>query len=174
MPATRMPATAGPITREALNIEEFRAMALIRSSRPTISTKNDCRAGISKAFTTPSSADRTKICQTCTPPVSVRTAKMNASSMAEIWVPITTRWRRKRSATMPPSGDIRNTGIWLEKRGDIEGVHHSQQRRQNEDMPDLHDAGERQDRQDECQQHGGDLGADHHALAAETVGHYAA
>src|ERR1035438_197377 len=39
MPATRMPATAGPITREALNIEEFRAMALIRSSRPTISTK---------------------------------------------------------------------------------------------------------------------------------------
>ena len=56
---------AGPTTREALNMEEFSAMAFIRSARPTISTMNDWRAGISKAFTTPSSADSAKMCQIC-------------------------------------------------------------------------------------------------------------
>ena len=35
---------AGPITRAPLNIEEFSAIAFIRSSLPTMSTRNDCRA----------------------------------------------------------------------------------------------------------------------------------
>ncbi len=115
MVATRIPATAGPITREALNIDEFKAMALIKSSRPTISTKNDCRAGMSNELTIPSSADKTKMCHTCTVPVRVMAASANASSMEAVCVAITTRRRGNRSATMPPNGDIRNTGIWLEK-----------------------------------------------------------
>ena len=59
-------------------------------------------------------------------------------------------------------------------RGDVEGVDHPEQRRQHEDVPDLHGAGQRQDGQDERQQHGGRLGGDDHAVAAEAVGHDAA
>ena len=69
--ATRIPAMAGPMTRAPLNIEEFSAMAFIRSSLPTMSTRKDWRPGMSKAFTTPSRAASTKMCQTWTRPVSV-------------------------------------------------------------------------------------------------------
>ncbi len=55
---------AGPMMRAPLNMEEFSAMAFIRSSLPTMSTRKDCRAGISNAFTTPSNAASTKMCQT--------------------------------------------------------------------------------------------------------------
>ena len=44
---------AGPIKRVALNADEFSAMALARSSFPTISTKKDWRAGMSKAVAVP-------------------------------------------------------------------------------------------------------------------------
>ena len=99
--------------RAPLNIDEFSAMAFIRSSLPTISTRNDCRAGISKAFTTPRSEASTKMCHTCTTPVRVSVAKIAARIIDEIWVAITRRWRLNRSATIPPSGATRNTGNWL-------------------------------------------------------------
>ena len=104
---------AGPMIRAPLNMVEFNAMAFIRSSLPTMSTKKDCRAGMSNAFTTPSSAASTKICHTLMTPVRVSVAKIRARIIDEIWVPITIRWRLNRSATMPPSGATRNTGIWL-------------------------------------------------------------
>ena len=72
---------AGPTTREALNMEEFSAMAFIRSARPTMSTMNAWRAGISKALTAPSSAESTKMCQIRTVPVSVRAASASANTM---------------------------------------------------------------------------------------------
>ena len=43
-----MPAIAGPTTRATLTITELRLTALRRSSGPTISSTNDCRAGFSK------------------------------------------------------------------------------------------------------------------------------
>ena len=64
------PATAGPITRAPLNVAELRATALTMSSRPTISTANDWRTGISTAFAQPSRAASTRIIQTWTTPVS--------------------------------------------------------------------------------------------------------
>ena len=106
---------AGPSTRDALNMEEFSAMAFIRSALPTISTMNDWRAGMSKALTTPSSAERTKICQIRTVPVSVTAASASANSMDSVWVAITSRWRLYRSAAMPPSVENRKMGIWLQK-----------------------------------------------------------
>jgi hypothetical protein len=36
---------AEPTTREPLNIEEFRAMAFVRSSLPAMSTRKACRQG---------------------------------------------------------------------------------------------------------------------------------
>src|SRR3989304_2195619 len=39
------PATAGPSTRVTLKADELSAIAFIRSSLPTISTKNDWRGG---------------------------------------------------------------------------------------------------------------------------------
>ena len=110
-----MPATAGPTTREALNIAELRAMALIRSSLPTISMMNAWRAGMSKALTTPRRAESTNTCQMRTVLVRVRNASAKASSIDAVWVAMTT-WRRlRRSAAMPPSTENANTGIWPEK-----------------------------------------------------------
>ena len=49
------PAIAGPTTRATLTITELRLTALRRSSGPTISSTNDCRAGFSKQLSIPSS-----------------------------------------------------------------------------------------------------------------------
>src|SRR5579862_6695095 len=46
---------------------------------------------------------------------SVSAASAKASSMDRAWVAMTMRWRLYRSATTPPMGDNRNTGIWLAK-----------------------------------------------------------
>ena len=55
MPITliRTPAIAGPTTRAPLKIIELSAIALGKSSRPTISTTKVWRAGMSKAVTRP-------------------------------------------------------------------------------------------------------------------------
>ena len=106
---------AGPTMRAPLNIEEFSAMAFIRSSLPTMSTRNACRAGMSNALTTPCRADKPKMCHTCTLPVRVSAARTRASSMAAVWVAMTTRCRLCRSAIVPPKGAMRKTGIWPAK-----------------------------------------------------------
>src|SRR6266404_5732404 len=101
--ATRIPATAGPTTRAPLNIEEFSAMAFIRSSLPTMSIRKDCRPGISKAFTTPSRPARMKMCHTWTCPLNVSQARIPARIMEavrETSCPLKKswkfRWRRAR------------------------------------------------------------------------------
>ena len=55
-------------SRDALNSAEFSPTAFATSSRPTISTANDWRVGMSTAFEMPSRAARTITCQTWTTP----------------------------------------------------------------------------------------------------------
>jgi len=52
--AMRIPATAGPIIRPALNDVEFSATAFDRLASPTSSVTKVCRAGASNAVTHPS------------------------------------------------------------------------------------------------------------------------
>jgi hypothetical protein len=80
------PATAGPMIRAALKIDELRPTALPMSSRPTSSTTNDWRVGMSIAFETPSRNARTRMCHTSTRPVAVRIASANASAICTVWV----------------------------------------------------------------------------------------
>ena len=47
------PAIIGPTTRERLNCIEFRAIAFVRSSRPTRSRKSDWCEGVVKALAIP-------------------------------------------------------------------------------------------------------------------------
>ena len=54
--ASDIPAIAGPIILAPLKIIEFSEIALGRSSRPTISTTNACRPGMSNELTKPLSA----------------------------------------------------------------------------------------------------------------------
>jgi hypothetical protein len=108
-----MPATAGPTVRAALKIEALRAIALSRSSRPTISTVNDWRTGASKAFTTPSRPASTNTCHTCTSPVRVSSARMAARSMATTWVMISSLCLGSRSASVPAMSEKSSTGSEL-------------------------------------------------------------
>ena len=96
--------------RALLNNDEFSAIAFGRSARPTICTMKDWRAGMSKAFTTPSSPARTRTCDTWTVPDNVIAARAKASSIMTACVPTMMRWRRQRSAAKPPTGARRNTG----------------------------------------------------------------
>ena len=107
-----MPASVGPRMRAPVTIDELRAMALTMSSRPTICVMNDWRAGMSKALATPRQQARTSTCPTRTVPVRVSVARTNASTIMVHWVASITRCRRTRSATRPPTGASRNTGIW--------------------------------------------------------------
>ena len=93
MAATVMPAMAGPRMRAPLNMAEFSAMALIRSSGTTISMMNAWRAGISNAFTTPSSAASSMISQTRMCPSKVSADRMKASNMEAVCVAMTVRCR---------------------------------------------------------------------------------
>ena len=83
---------AGPIKRAPLNIDEFSAMAFIKCSLPTISTRNAWRPGMSNAFTIPSRAASTKISHLVMW-VRASAARMKAKIMDAVWVAMTTRWR---------------------------------------------------------------------------------
>ena len=64
--AMTSPATAGPSTRAALTITEFRLTALRTDSGPTISTRNAWRVGFSKASARPSRQPGARTCQSWT------------------------------------------------------------------------------------------------------------
>ncbi len=83
------PAIAGPTTRAPLKIEEFSAIAFIRSSFPTISFKKACRMGMSNALTMPARNAITMMCHTCITPVNFKAAKRNASTIADVCAAIT-------------------------------------------------------------------------------------
>ena len=108
--ATRTPATAGPSMRAAFTIDELSAIALGRSSRVTISMTNDCRVGMSNAFTTPRPAAIAMTAGTVTRWATVRLPSSSASTIAEVCVASSTRRRSTRSAAAPPSGLSSSTG----------------------------------------------------------------
>ena len=105
------PATAGPTIRAALKIAELSATAFVTSSRPTISTENACRVGMSMAFVKPSRSASTKMCHTCTVLVAVSTASTNASVIADACVTISVRRFGRWSATRPPNRPNTSTGV---------------------------------------------------------------
>lgn len=53
------PPMAGPTSRALLNWAEVSPTALTTCSRPTSSVTNDCRAGLSNAFVSPSTTAST-------------------------------------------------------------------------------------------------------------------
>ena len=109
--ASSSPATAGPTTRAALNTAELSEMALIRSSLLVIWITSACRPGMSKALITPSRPASASTCQTCTRPERVSAASAKACNMDRVCVTMTTFWREKRSAAIPPRGPRANTAI---------------------------------------------------------------
>jgi hypothetical protein len=109
--ASSSPPSAGPMMRAPLNIIELRAMALVRSSRPTISTVKAWRAGASKALTKPSPTASRMTCQTCVWLLNESAAWMNASSMAAVCA-ATSRLRLETRSTMtPPQGETIRAGM---------------------------------------------------------------
>ena len=109
--AIMRPATAGPITRAALKVAELRAMALTTSSRPTISTANDWRTGISMAFAQPRRIARTRIIQTSTTPVRVRTPSATARAAITASTAMSVGRLGRASAMRPPKRPRTRTGV---------------------------------------------------------------
>src|SRR5438105_5307176 len=109
--AISTPAIEGPMTAAPLNTDELRAIAFIRSCLPTMSTRNDCRAGTSNRFIVPvASAARITI-QYCAWPLALRMNSANDGTMKADWVRSRTFCLRKRSATTPPSWLPMRTGV---------------------------------------------------------------
>lgn len=114
--AITTPAREGPTRRAPLTRNEFRAMALGRSSRDlSIWTTNDWRIGMSKALIRPSMMLSRTMCQVCTIPAMVRAARTNAWSIARACVATSSLRRSVWSASTPANGAIRNVGIRLAK-----------------------------------------------------------
>ncbi len=107
---TSRPATAGPAVRATLNIVELRAMALVRSSLPTISTTNACRAGTSSARPTPKMKASAITCHTWTKPVTVSVASVAAWTNINVCARRTRRFLSKRSASEPAQRPIGSAG----------------------------------------------------------------
>ena len=67
-------------------------MAFMRSGRSTVWATKTCRAGMSKAFTTPSNSEVVTRCQMWTWPLRVSSARTSASTMDADWVMTTRVW----------------------------------------------------------------------------------
>ena len=105
------PAAAGPSTRAALNIAELRATAVPTSSRPTISTENAWRVGMSTTLVRPPRKARAMTCHTSTRPVNTRPNIANDRPILIACVTISV-WRLGRASVMsPPNRPRTMTGI---------------------------------------------------------------
>ncbi len=104
------PPIPGPTIRAMLKSDEFSAMAFGRSSRPTISTTNACRVGMSSELVRPSNAARTSTCQICTWPLATSAQSRTACSIANDCVNKSTLRLGRRSARTPPKRDRSITG----------------------------------------------------------------
>ena len=95
------PATAGPIIRAPLKDAAFSATAFDAFSRVTTSETNACRAGLSKADTTPSASAKPYMIMRVMWPVRIITPRPIASRNSRPWVTMSSLRRSKRSATQP-------------------------------------------------------------------------
>ena len=96
--------------RAPLKIAELSATAFATSSRPTISTVNAWRVGMSTAFVMPSSDASTRMCQTCTVSVTTRPNRTKASVIWTAWVTISVCRLGRASAMIPPNSPRTSTG----------------------------------------------------------------
>jgi hypothetical protein len=97
--------------RAPLNIMELSEIAWRRSSRPTMSSVIDWRVGMSNALISPMVNARQMISHTWIMCSSVSTARIADWIIAALWV-ISRNFRRStRSATIPPNGVMKNTGM---------------------------------------------------------------
>ena len=107
------PAIEGPMSRAALNIDELSAIAFARSSRSVMTVlRNACRAGMSKAFTSPWTAFRAITAGTVMCPVKVRSARANDCTIDTVCVTTRMRWRSHRSRNAPANGPRMKPGSW--------------------------------------------------------------
>ncbi len=104
------PATAGPMILAPLNIAELRATALAMSSRPTISTENAWRVGMSNTLVTPPSAASSTTCHTSTVLLATNPNSASARAILAAWVPIRVLRLGKASAISPPNRPRNITG----------------------------------------------------------------
>ena len=104
------PAIAGPTIRAPLKIALLRAIALGTSSRPTISTVNAWRVGMSTALVMPRMVASTRMCHTCTVSVTDSPNRMNASVIWMAWVVISVGRFGRASAIRPPNRPRMSTG----------------------------------------------------------------
>ena len=72
--------------RAVLNAAELSAMALPRSSLPTISTTKDCRVGMSKALMIPNTPARASTIHGRATPAVTTVARTAACTRAAPWV----------------------------------------------------------------------------------------
>jgi hypothetical protein len=100
--ASKAPAMTGPTIRVMLKMEELSAMALPRSSRPTISIMNAWRIGTSKATQVPRMGARIMIHPTVICPVAVSTVSARDSSSMPVCSSISAFRLSTRSASTPP------------------------------------------------------------------------
>jgi hypothetical protein len=84
--AISRPASPGPITRAALKMPEFRAMAEARCVLCTSSDTSDCRAGASTALTVPIKKAMVPITGTVARPALVIIPRARASTMLALCV----------------------------------------------------------------------------------------
>jgi hypothetical protein len=110
----RMPATAGPTTLPAFCTMLFSATAFVRWSRPTISTTNVCRVGLSIASMQPSTRASTSTIQIRTLWVAVSVPRQSAGRMASACVHSRILRLSARSASSPPHGVSSRLGsCWI-------------------------------------------------------------
>jgi len=95
------PAAAGPTIRAALNIDEFSAIAFIKSPLPTSSAMKAWRPGMSNALTMPKNSASTITCHVVTLPVHTSAASASASSICKACVHTMRRRLSTRSTTTP-------------------------------------------------------------------------
>ena len=92
------PASDGPTSRAALNIDEFSAIALPRSSLFSIIVmRNAWRPGMSNAFTSPWTTLRPMTSGIVIRPDKVSQASTNDCSIDTVCVATSSRWRFHRS-----------------------------------------------------------------------------
>src|SRR6266550_4751737 len=108
--AMMRPPSPGPTTRAILKTDEFKAMALGKSSRPTISTTKACLVGISNELVRPNKLASTNTSQICIWPLATRIQSTAACSIANDCVNNSTLRFGKRSARTPPKSESSITG----------------------------------------------------------------
>ena len=105
----------------------LKAIAWRKSSRPTMSTVKDWRAGVSTAVMMPSTSASTMMVLISILPVSVSTVRIAACIMQSARVTMKTERRSWRSAIMPAKGVMKKIGACETKETSAQQEHRMRQ-----------------------------------------------